>query len=715
MNAAPHLARLELVCFGPPTARLEGREPPPDVVWRKHLGLLIYLAFSPARTRARDHLLGLLWPEKPEAHARHSLNAAVSRLRAGLGAERLLTRGDAITLYDAGLTVDAMRFAAFPPDRSAEAVALLRGDFLEGFSVDDAPAFEEWAARERTRWRARGAGALVAVGEAAVAAGRLADAEEVALRALALEPHGEAGARLRLRTMALRGDAAGALAWYHEYADRIETELGERPSRDLEALAERIRGRTWRRVPTPPDEAPLPLVGREAAQRTASRVIGAALAGVSRTLVILGEPGLGKTRLLGETLARAALDGAVTVVATPLASDHDAPWSTLRALGRAGLVAAPGSAATDPEALSVLAGMLPELGNRPPRIPADHGEVASALARLLAAVVEERPLVVAVDDAHYADGATLSALGAALGEVRTGPLALVLTCLPDAERGPPALTRLRSEVGRRLSGECVRLASLEPADVRRMVEALAPWCADEGTRERLARRIMFETAGSPFFAVTLLQALARASTMRSDVLAWPHRGSTLDSPLPISVPDLVRMAVVARVSALDPEDLQLLRAASIGGLGLDLEVLGYTSGLAAAALEEGLARLERAGFVTCEGRRYSFAAPLIAEVVRSECLTPGQRRALRRRAADRLATRDDMEARVLCVELLSELEPDGNVLAMAIATADDALAAGAVRSARRALTAADRVAGTGVGGRLERERIATLRGAIAGP
>jgi hypothetical protein len=225
---------------------------------------------------------------------------------------------------------------------------------------------------------------------------------------------------------------------------------------------------------------------------------------------------------------------------------------------------------------------------------------------------------------------------------------------------------------------------------------------------------MFETAGSPFLAVTLLHALAHASTMRSDVLAWPRRGSTIDSPLPISVPDLVRMAVVARVSELDPDDLQVLRAASIGGVGLDLEVLGATSGLAGPALEEGLARLERSGLVTCDGRRYSFAAPLIAEVVRGDCLTPGQRRALRRRAADRLATREDMEARVLRVELLSELEPNDTVLDMALATADDALATDAQRSAHRALAAAERVVKEGVGSAAEHKRIAALRDAIVG-
>lgn len=110
MASTPDPPRLELVCFGPPTARLDGRDPPPDVLWRKHLALLIYLALSPGRERGRDHLLGLLWPEKIQAQARHSLNEAVRRLRTSLGAARLVSRGDAIALAETGLEVDALHF-----------------------------------------------------------------------------------------------------------------------------------------------------------------------------------------------------------------------------------------------------------------------------------------------------------------------------------------------------------------------------------------------------------------------------------------------------------------------------------------------------------------------------------------------------------------------------------------------------------------------------
>lgn len=695
MADPPKVASLELACFGPPNARLGGGPPPPDVLWRKHLGLLMYLALSPDRTRTRDHLTGLFWPEKPERHARHSLNEAIRRLRVGLGAERLLTQGDTYTLNDDELEVDIWRFSSLAPERPEEAVRLLRGDFLEGFVLDDAPGFEEWAAAERTKWHAHGAAALVAAGDAALAAGRFSDADDAALRALALEPHGEAGARLRMRAMALRGDAGGALAAYHAFADRFKKEMGEQPGRDLQGLAQRIRDRSWHRLPAQEARPATPFVGRAHIRDAAARVVRAGIAGVPRTLVILGPPGFGKTRLLTECLAWAALDGAVTASVTPLESDHDAPWSTLRALWRAGLATAPGRAATDPAALAVLGTIFGDQGERPTQPATDHAEVGSALAHLFAAISDDRPLVVAVDDAHFADGATLAALGAAMAEVRRGGVVLALACFVEAGRGPAALMRLRGEIGRRLPGEALQLTALEAADVRALVEALAPWCRDEETRQRLARRVQFESGGNPFLVVTLLQALAQASTMREDVLAWPQRGRTIDSPLPISVPDLVRMAVQVQVSEMQADDLQLLRAASVAGVAFDLEVLPATSGLPPRPLEESLVRLERSGLVTCDGRRYAFAAPLIAEVVRQACQTPGQRRALRVQTAGALAGRRDMEARVLRLELLSEVAPDADVLAEALRTAEDAIAATAARSARRALAAAERVVASG--------------------
>jgi hypothetical protein len=125
-------------------------------------------------------------------------------------------------------------------------------------------------------------------------------------------------------------------------------------------------------------------------------------------------------------------------------------------------------------------------------------------------------------------------------------------------------------------------------------------------------------------------------------------------------------------------------------------------------------RIERAGLATFDGFRYTFAAPLIAEVVRRECLTPGQRSTLLRRSAEALATRDDMDARVLRVEMLAEGAPGREVLELAVAAAEDALAAGAARSARRALTAAERVVHAGAADAVGAARVAELRRRVEG-
>ena len=684
--------------------KLGGQPPPANVLWRKHLALLVYLALSPERTRARDHLLGLLWPEKPQQQARHSLNEAVRRLRTSLGPERLMSRGETLTLSDVALTVDALAFQASVAARPGEAAALLRGDFLEGLHLDDAPAFEEWAAREAGGFRARGAAVLVAAGDDALAGGEPGEAEECARRALALDVHGEPGVRLLMRARAVRGDVSGALAAFHDFTAQLAADLDEQPSSELAALADRVRSRRWRRgggvslAARPEEEMPSPLVGRETEHREAFSIVAEGLRTGPRVLVITGDPGTGRSRLLAECLDRVALEGSGVALATPLESDSDAPWSTLRSLARGGLADAPGVIAADPEALGLLAALVPEWGARARgggalRGQPDHAEVGGALARVLRAVADERPFALAVDDAHWADGASLAALGAALGELAGTPVVLLLCTLHEVERLPRELVRLRGEVGRRLPGATVRLGPLGDVELRRLVEALAPWAPEPEKQDRLARRLALETGGNPFLAVTLLRGLEEASTLRGDVLHWPPRGGTTESPLPISVPNLVRMAIVARVSTLGEADRQVIRAASVAGLALEPELLAALVERPVAAIEESLTRLERDRLVEFDGRRFVFPARLVAEVVQSECLTPGQRELLRKRAAVELARRSDLESRVLRAEILAQVAPSRGAYEDAVAAAQDALTAGAERSARRSLAAAQRALG----------------------
>jgi DNA-binding SARP family transcriptional activator len=685
------LSPLQLVCLGPPTALVDGHAAPPEVLWRKHLALLVYLALSPSRRRTRDHLLGVLWAEQPESSARHALNQAVLRLRRALGEDRLRSETDALALNDVHLDVDALRFASGAERAPDDALALLRGDFLEGFHVEDAPEFDSWMTRERERYRALAAAALVAAGERRLTLGRFAEAGDAARRALALASRSEPAARLQMMAAALAGDAATALAAYQEFAARLEQDVGEPPGRALTALAERIRTQTWRPAGAGQAAATLPpLVGRERVHRDAFEAVAQGLARGPRALVITGPPGMGRTRLLTECARRLVLEGAVVVQARPVESDQDAPWSALRLLLRAGLAAAPGLPAARREALGALAGLAPELAERfPPREVRDVADMATALADVLTAVAEERPIALALDDAHWADGASLAALGSAVASLNAIPVVLLLAVVQGVSDPPRELLRLESDVGRAVPGVTVRLGALSQEDLGPLVAALAPWCRDDAERDRLTRRVAFETGGNPFFAVTLLGALAKATALQADLAAWPPPRGTLDTPLPFSVPSLVQQAIALQVGELGSDELAVLRAASVCGQALDLERIAHVAERSLAGVERALPAFERRQLVTFDGRRYTFAAPLVAEVVRVECITRGERRRLERRASEALASRGDLESRALRAELLARTAPGAEAFQLAIAVAREALEAGAMRIARRAAAAAE--------------------------
>ncbi|MGH7536248.1 MAG: AfsR/SARP family transcriptional regulator, partial [Gemmatimonadales bacterium] len=142
---------IECRTLGPVQLSLDGAPAPAELLWRKHLALLVYLARSPRLTRSREHLIGLLWADKPESAARHSLNEAIRLLRRCAGDDSVDTAAGQVRFAPDLIRLDVDELERHAASRAwSQAAALVTSEFLEGFSVPGASGFEDWLAAERT-------------------------------------------------------------------------------------------------------------------------------------------------------------------------------------------------------------------------------------------------------------------------------------------------------------------------------------------------------------------------------------------------------------------------------------------------------------------------------------------------------------------------------------------------------------------------------------
>src|SRR5438876_7761904 len=206
MADSPHLS---VRVLGPARVTVDGAAAPPELLWRKHLALLVYLARSPRKSRTREHLVGVLWSDRDEKQARHSLSEALRVLRRVLGDSAVQADVDQVRLAADGVTLDCDRFAELAArGEGGAAAALVEGGFVEGLALPEANEFENWLGAERGLWRAQALDAFVKSAEGELARGDTAAAVRAALRAVGFDPTSEPAARAAMRALALAGDRA---------------------------------------------------------------------------------------------------------------------------------------------------------------------------------------------------------------------------------------------------------------------------------------------------------------------------------------------------------------------------------------------------------------------------------------------------------------------------------------------------------------------------
>ncbi len=331
------MAHLALALLGPFQAELDGR--PAGRVSSAHLrALLAYLAVERRREHTREALASLLWPERPDREALSALRHALANLRAALGDGRapspiLLITRTSVQLNPAGdLWLDVAEFeqlAGQDLTGVTEAAKLYRGPFLEGLSVADSPAFEEWMLFKGEEYQDCVLSVLDQLTSLHMARGETAEAARWARRQLELDPYREEAHRRLMAALALGGERSRALAHYEACRRLLVQELGGEPDDATQALYAQIRDSTLAVSASPPlrvfASPPLPVaagapppprfVAREQELAQLGSLLDGALAGPPArgrpvgpgggVALIAGEPGSGKTALLDEFARRA--------------------------------------------------------------------------------------------------------------------------------------------------------------------------------------------------------------------------------------------------------------------------------------------------------------------------------------------------------------------------------------------------------------------------
>jgi DNA-binding CsgD family transcriptional regulator len=325
------------------------------------------------------------------------------------------------------------------------------------------------------------------------------------------------------------------------------------------------------------------LLGRDVELTQLAAAMQRARRGAGGIVLISGDAGVGKTRLISELAEREA---DALVLPGTASQTGNAPYAPVVAALRAGLRARPGT--LDPAAplAGHLAMLLPELG--PPAAASDHATLVEAIRCALHRFAADQPVLMILDDLHWSDEATLELLAALAAPLADLSVLVVAAYRSDGLPRDHGVRRLRHALRRAGRLEEVALGPLPPDDV---AELLA--LTFEATPSpSLVRSVYDSTQGTAFFVEELASALVVSGALRTGA-----QGVELDRQSEIPIPDTVRDAVLIRASELSEAGRAAAEAAAVVGETFDLDLAGTLSSPEGVAelLEHGLARERGAG------------------------------------------------------------------------------------------------------------------------
>jgi DNA-binding SARP family transcriptional activator/tetratricopeptide (TPR) repeat protein/energy-coupling factor transporter ATP-binding protein EcfA2 len=604
---------------------------------RKAQALLAYLAVQPGQVQLRDKLAALLWGDSTDAQARHSLRQALLAIKQALPREagEILSVGtDTVTLNDAAVDVDVTAFDRLltrgTPEALREACALYRGEFLEGFSVREAP-FEDWLLTQRERARDLAVDALARLLAHHVQHDAIAQAILTAARLLSLDPLQEAVHRTLMRLYARQGRRGTALRQYQLCVGVMQRELGVEPEAKTRQLYQEIlEGLPAAEItvlaPPLPSASPLqqddrecgsvtfrpetPMIGREAEMATLRKAWRQVCQRRGRIGVILGESGTGKSRLVAELAGEViALGGGVF-----LGRAHDSeqilpfgPWIDALRAGRA--IEELAAARENAIWLAELARLFPEFGasTDADADPEDHVRLFEAMAQIIGRLAAVRPLLLILEDLHWADEMSLRLLAFVSRRLSKWPVLLVATARSEQIADAPLLRRTLVELNGESNSFSLGLSALTQQATVTLVRTLFRAGTDDPTVRRLGAQIWRVSEGNPFMVVETMRALYEEDARNGDELRTPSR---------------VRDVIALRLERLSARGRQLVALASVVGRDFDFALLDRAASIGTHAAAEAVEELVARRILHVVGEHLDFTHDRIREVAYDQQIAP---------------------------------------------------------------------------------------------
>jgi DNA-binding SARP family transcriptional activator len=585
--------------------------------------LLTYLVLNRNAPQPRSHLAFCLWPDLPEARARANLRKQLHQLQHALPEVNHYLAVDAQTIHwqpDGSFSLDVAEFeqAASHAESIADlqrAIDLYGGDLLPS-------CYDDWIVPERERLKQILIEVLERLLQFAEAGGNYQAGIKYAQRLLQIDPLHEEIHRRLINLHTLNNDRAAALRAYHACASILQRELGVEPGPATREIYERLLN--LESTASAPLEATFPLVGREREWAQLQSAWRATCAGHSQMVILIGEAGIGKTRLADELFMRLNRQGVSTAIAHCYSAEGTLAYAPVVAWLRARALPK-----LEPVWLSEVARLLPEVLIQQPDLPSpgplteawQRQRLHEALSR--AVLGGGLPRLLWIEDLQWCDRDTVEWLHYVLRFDGQARLLVLGTLRPEEVMNDQPIAGLLSALRHDRQLTEIAIGPLDATHTQQLAAHVAGCELDSGRADCLYH----ETEGNPLFIIETLRA----------------GGDCADAH---ALSPTVQAVIAARLAQLSSQARELMELAATVGREFTFEILRRADGTDEKALVRGLDELWQRRIIREIGTSaYDFSHGKLRDVAYAG-LSSARRRLLHRHVAEALVAihADDVDS-----------------------------------------------------------------------